>query len=352
MTAETRLHDDDDSSSSAGNGRTGNDESEPASADRASVHGTATDAARPDTARPDTGRSRRVWRRPATDESVETSRLRWWKELIFVWVFYEIYSLVRNQFGSSGSASHGKISPTAVAHAFGHAHDIISIEKSLGLFFEPHLQHWYLGLPAHGIIRFWNVYYASLHFVITIVALVLLYRNARGRYRLWRNVFAATTGLALVGFAAFTLMPPRLLSDSSMYGACHASYQLSCVHYGLVDTLARFGGLWSFGSGTMAAISNQYAAMPSLHIGWSTWCAIVLLPMIKRRWVKALVVLYPLATLFCILVTANHYWIDAVGGLVTLTCGFLVGYVALQLTLRWDERRARRRPALRAEVAS
>lgn len=281
------------------------------------------------------------WRLPATGPSVPTGRLRWWKELIFVWVFYEVYSFVRNQFGSSGSASHGRISPVAVTHAYGHAHDIISVEKTVGLFLEPHLQNWYLSLPGHGAIRFWNVYYASLHFVITIVALVVMYRKARHRYRLWRNVFAATTGLALVGFAAFTLMPPRLLGDHSMYGACHTAYHLQCTHYGLVDTLARYGGLWSFGSGTMAAISNQYAAMPSLHIGWSTWCAIVLFPMAKRTWVKVLVFVYPFATLFCILVTANHYWLDAVGGLVTLTGGFIIGYLALQVTLRWDAHRDR-----------
>ena len=283
--------------------------------------------------------TRRGWRLRTTDSTVSVKRLRWWKEALFVLIFYEIYSVVRNRFGSSGSSIHGHVSTIAVTHAYHHAVDIIRMERWLGLFVEPHIQHWYLNLPYHGFIRFWNIYYASLHFVITIVALVLLYRRAPQRYRLWRNVLAATTGLALVGFASFILMPPRLLSDSSVYGACRASYHLNCVHYGLVDSLAKYGGLWSFGSGAMADISNQYAAMPSLHIGWSTWCAIVLLPMVRRTWVKVLIVLYPIATLFCILVTANHYWLDAVGGLVTLAGGFLLGYLALQLTLRWDARR-------------
>jgi hypothetical protein len=280
------------------------------------------------------------WRWPTTSKAVSIKRMRWWKEAVFVLVFYEIYSLVRNLFGSSGSAVHGQISQVAVSNAYQHALDIIHFERAIGLFVEPHLQSWYLNLPFNGFIRFWNIYYASLHFVVTILALVLLYRRAPHRYRLWRNVMAATTGLALVGFASFILMPPRLLGDTSQYGACRAAYHLACTHYGMVDTLAKFGGLWSFGSGTMAAISNQYAAMPSLHIAWSTWCAIVLLPMVRRTWLKVLIVLYPVATLFCILVTANHYWVDALGGLVTLAGGFIVGYLLLQVTMRWDARRA------------
>ena len=52
-----------------------------------------------------------------------------------------------------------------------------------------------------------------------------------------------------------------------------------------------------------------------MHIGWSTWCAVAMWPLLRRRWQRVVVFLYPLATLFCIIVTANHYWIDGVGGL-------------------------------------
>ena len=76
----------------------------------------------------------------------------------------------------------------------------------------------------------------------------------------------------------------------------------------------------------MASISNQYAAMPSLHIGWSTWCAIAIWPLLSRRWTKAAVLLYPAATLFCIVVTGNHYWLDGVGGLVAFGVGSLLGW--------------------------
>jgi hypothetical protein len=105
-------------------------------------------------------------------------------------------------------------------------------------------------------------------------------------------------------------MPPRLLPAS----------------YGFVDTLRVFGGLWDFDSGPVAQVSNQYAAMPSLHFAWSTWSALVLFPMLRRRWSRALIVLYPVATTFAIVVTANHYWLDAAGGALVLGVGSLVGF--------------------------
>jgi hypothetical protein len=73
-----------------------------------------------------------------------------------------------------------------------------------------------------------------------------------------------------------------------------------------------------------------------MHIGWSTWCALVLVPMMRRRWLKVLVGAYPLLTLFDIVVTANHYWIDGLGGLACLGTGFLLARVG---TRWWEERR-------------
>jgi hypothetical protein len=64
--------------------------------------------------------------------------------------------------------------------------------------------------------------------------------------------------------------------------------------------------------------------MPSLHIGWALWCAVVIVALAERRWVRALGALYPLATLFVIVATANHFLLDAVGGAVALACGFAV----------------------------
>jgi PAP2 superfamily len=191
-------------------------------------------------------------------------------------------------------------------------------EKLLGLYQEQRIQDAFLS--ARWFVRFLNIYYGSFHFFVTAGALIACYHLRKRTYRLIRNTLAATTALALVGFALFPLMPPRLLDNPGPYGAD----ALHTGDYGYVDTLAKVGGLWSFDSGTMQSISNQYAAMPSLHIGWSVWCAVVLWPLVNRRWWRALLVGYPLLTLFCIVVTANHYWIDGLGGLVTLAAGYSV----------------------------
>lgn len=258
--------------------------------------------------------------------------LRWWRELIYIVGFYVIYSMVRNTFGSAGASG------LATRHAFGHALDVIHVEERLRLFVEPTWQRWYLDLPGHGLIRLWNVYYGTAHFVVTIAALVVLFRRDPDRYPTWRNTLAFMTLCALVGFASFTLMPPRLLGDTGQYGACHHR-QANCHGYRFVDTLEVHGGLWSFDSGGMAKVSNQYAAMPSLHTGWSAWCAFVLWPMLRRRKTKALILIYPVLTVFCILITANHYWLDAVGGLVV----FAVGYLGGAQMARWSKARRQRR---------
>jgi hypothetical protein len=263
------------------------------------------------------------------------SRLRWWREAGYTIVLYVVYSTVRNQFGSAGGPS-----GHANGIAYGHALDVIRIERAVGLFLEPRIQRWYLDLPANGFIEFWNVFYGTFHFIVTAFALVYLYRRDKVRYPLWRNTLAFTTLFALVGFASFSLMPPRLLDEpQARFGPPAAQNDEGAEHAEFVDTLADYPTFWSFDSGTLKNISNQYAAMPSLHIGWSTWSALVLIPMIRRRWLKALVALHPLATLFCIVVTGNHYWLDAAGGLAILAAGFAAG---LALARFWEERSLRR----------
>ena len=227
-----------------------------------------------------------------------TAHLRWWKEAIYVLAFYGVYSWIRNQFGSES---------VSYEHAFDNAKEMIQVERWLGLYHEETLQEWFL--DDRWFIQFWNLFYGTFHFVVTTFCIFWLFRRFKDRYTKYRTTLAVTTALALIGFATYPLLPPRLLPES----------------YGFVDTLRVYGGLWSFDSGTMQKISNQYAAMPSLHFGWSMWCAMVLVPTVRRPWLKVLAASYPALTLFAIMVTANHYWIDAAGGAVILLGGWLAG---------------------------
>jgi PAP2 superfamily len=258
----------------------------------------------------------------AAGHRLATSRLRWWREVIYIAVFYVIYTWIRNQFGSASVESRV---------AYDHAVLVIDIERTLGLFHEESIQGFFLDWPR--FIQFWNVFYGTFHFAVTIGVLVWLFFRWRPQYAVWRNTLAFTTGLALLGFSLFPLMPPRLLCHCE-FGA-GGSDPYFTDDYGFVDTLADYGGLWSFNEGTMAKVSNQYAAMPSLHFAWSLWCALAIWGRTRRRWARILAALYPAATLFAIVVTANHFWLDAVGGALVLGVGWFLG---TRLD-RWNDRR-------------
>ncbi|MDQ3469330.1 MAG: phosphatase PAP2 family protein [Actinomycetota bacterium] len=262
-------------------------------------------------------------------ESAERQhRVYWWKEALIVAAFYVVYSWIRNQFGSN------RIADGAVPQrAFENAERIILVERSLGLYHEESVQDWFL--PWRAFIQFWNTYYGTAHFFVTIVVFALLFWKRPAVFPQWRNSLAIMTALAIVGFALFPLMPPRLLdAPCDDYGGGCIPSTLRTQDgiadednsFGYVDTLKEYGGPWSFDSEAIADLSNQYAAMPSMHIGWSTWCAVAMWPLLRRRWQRIAVFLYPIATLFCILVTANHYWIDGVGGLLAFGVGTLAGW--------------------------
>jgi hypothetical protein len=84
--------------------------------------------------------------------------------------------------------------------------------------------------------------------------------------------------------------------------------------------------------------------MPSLHFGWSLWCLCALYPHLKHRWSKVLICVYPVATLFAIMVTANHYWLDAAGGALTLGVGYVLGSASARAIEARRMARAARHP--------
>lgn len=223
-------------------------------------------------------------------------RLRWWHEILFIAVFYGLYSVIRDLRGSR---------PVSVAQAFHNAQRVIGFERVLGLFHEAQIQHAFLG--DRFLIRFLDDWYGSTHFLVTAAVLALLFVAYPQRYWRWRNALAVATGLALIGFAFFPLMPPRLLPPA----------------YGFTDTLRVVGGLWNFNSGPINHLSDQYAAMPSLHFAWALWCGLALFSVARRTWQRILACCYPAVTLWCVLVTANHYFSDTAAGAAIVVIGYV-----------------------------
>jgi hypothetical protein len=235
-----------------------------------------------------------------------SKKVVWLRELFLIAICYTCYSWVRNQFGSASVTSDT---------AYRNADYMIETERFLGLYFEPSLQSWFDGWV--WFLRFWNIFYGTLHFVMTLGVLIFLFIRVPVEYVKWRTIGLLTTGRALIGFALFPLMPPRLLGNCREVGAC--------VDSPFIDTMAEYGGLWSFDSGLMESLSNQYAAMPSLHFAWALWSWLAIKKHLVSRTSRIAIASYPSLTLFAIIVTANHYWIDAVGGVVVLGAGYYLG---------------------------
>ncbi|MFF4394745.1 phosphatase PAP2 family protein [Streptomyces sp. NPDC001480] len=147
----------------------------------------------------------------------------------------------------------------------------------------------------HGdtLVRLSNTYYATVHFPATAAFLVWLYLRRPAHYVWARRVLAAVTAAALVLPFTFPLAPPRMLGAT-----------------GLVDT-ARVYGPSVYGPPQTDHLSNQYAAMPSLHFGWALMVAVGLIVATRSR-LRWLWLLHPLVTLLVIVGTANHYWLDAI----------------------------------------
>ena len=267
-------------------------------------------------------------------------------------LFYVVYSATRNRFGSNKIADAQvlifdtvcRVLPSTPEQAFNNAMKVIQVERAVGLFHEETIQDWFL--PHRWFIQLLNTYYGTAHFLITVAVFIVLYLKRKDVFALYRNVLAATTALAIVGFFFFPLMPPRLLDapcpPHGYGGACiehEQRYFNGAENFGFVDTLEEYGGPWDFNSSAMATISNQYAAMPSLHIGWASWCAIAVWPLVKRRWLRIAVFLYPAFTLLCIVVTGNHFWLDGVGGQLALFAGFVVGWFMHRTNQRFLDRK-------------
>jgi hypothetical protein len=244
------------------------------------------------------------------------SKIFWWRELLLVVSLYVVYASIRNL--SAGDAG----------DAFANAMRIIDWQESLGIYHEKSIQDW--ALDFHPLIVFSNYFYGTVYIGATLGILVWLYRKVPDDYPLWRTTLAVGTMFGLIGFATFPLMPPRLLD---VMGDGRS--------FGYVDTLVQYPTLWSFESSAMQEISNQFAAMPSLHCGWAFWGMAALFPRVKTWWMKSLAVALPVLTTFVVVATGNHYFLDAVGGAVI----FVAGYAVARLVTR-----AGRRPPV-AEAA-
>ncbi|MFE5591734.1 phosphatase PAP2 family protein [Streptomyces sp. NPDC056549] len=234
---------------------------------------------------------------------------RWWAEVSLIAVVYAAYSggrlLVRGDEAS------------AVAHGLA----ILRFEERLGIDAEHPLNRLFTDVAALGVPA--DFAYASLHYLVTPAVLVWLFRRRPAHYRAARTWLMLSTLLGLVGFTLLPTCPPRLLDAA----------------HGFTDTMAHFASYGWWGGEASAprglgGLTNQYAAMPSLHVGWALWCGAMLWRYGRSPLTKALGAAYPLVTTLVVMGTANHYLLDAVAGAAVMGAGLLLAPHALRLADR------------------
>ncbi|HXY92193.1 MAG TPA: phosphatase PAP2 family protein [Acidimicrobiia bacterium] len=272
--------------------------------------------------------SARTDRVPSADEPLPgplTKRMRggWVLEVLGLLIAGVLHDYLRN----------AEMGPANVA--LRNARTLNRIEQWLGIYHELDVQRFFLHWPA--TIVFWNLYYDTAHFIVPIVVAVFLYVKFPVRYVRMRNTFLIM--LFFTGpicWALFPVSPPKYMGAQYGFVDTQVEYyngpgRQVALHYG-PDGEPR--------QDLVDAVGNLYGGMPSHHVSWALFCVLALWPVVRRWWVKAIILLHPILTLGAITVTGQHHFLDFFGSCVEVTVAYLLA-IALERALA--RRRARRR---------
>lgn len=236
----------------------------------------------------------------APKRQVGEKTIHFWNQLAIALVVY---------FGYEATS---EITAGSRRSAISNALKEVRLERSLHIFTEHGIQHFFI-VHSVWLVKLSDLYYVTIHFILPVVVLVVLFRSYPERFLVWRNIMAVMNLVAMVVFAFFPVAPPRLLPYT----------------YHFVDTQAVIGGAGNLDASLMKDAGNLYAAMPSLHFAWAIWCAWALVPVMKNRWIRWALIADPIVTTFVVVVTANHFWLDILAGLVLfLVVAMIFGGVA------------------------
>ncbi len=187
----------------------------------------------------------------------------------------------------------------APAQALENGWTVLHVERLLGLDVERAVIDWLVGSTWLSVAA--SYAYATLHYVVTPAVLLWLYARRPAHYRLARSVLVTATCIALACYWAVPTAPPRLLSPD---------------HVDVLATTASWGWWGTAASAPrgLAALTNQYAALPSMHVGWALWAGAAVAVLARRRLVRLVGAVYPLLVSAVVVATGNHYVLDGVAG--------------------------------------
>jgi membrane-associated phospholipid phosphatase len=216
--------------------------------------------------------------------------------LLFAGAYY-LYRIVRGFVDGNASV------------AFENARDVINAERSLNLFFEQDFQQWALN-DARWIVDGANWMYVNSHFVVTVGFLIWLYLARNEAYYFVRNMFMVAMGLALVGYVLYPTAPPRFMPE-----------------WGFQDTVTEWVGLQAANNAN--ALYNPFAAVPSMHVAFALMVAVPAILVIRNTLIRAAFAVYPFLVMVAVVVTGNHWWLDAFLGVIVAGVSALAASGAL-----------------------
>lgn len=181
-----------------------------------------------------------------------------------------------------------------LAVAFVHARDVVSVEKTVGVFTELDVQHWALARP--WVLDVANITYFHAHFAVTTCFMFWLYLRRNHHYYFVRNIVFSAMALALIGYVLFPTAPPRMLTD-----------------LGFIDTLEKTADV-NFNTGAVSLLSNPFAAVPSVHTCFALIIGASCFFLVRRPAIRFIWLFYPCLIVFSIVATGNHFWLDAILG--------------------------------------
>jgi hypothetical protein len=224
-----------------------------------------------------------------------TSRHSLAGELVCVLALYALYEAARGVVVGNQAV------------AVDHARAIASLERSLSVFAESHVQEAARFVP--GLIGVLGILYLTLHLAVTGAYLLWLHRRRPAAYPVVRTTLLIASGLALIGFLAFPTAPPRLAA------------------LGIADTISN--GHVDLNHGLVSSLYNPYAAVPSMHLGYAVIVGASLYLHGGRPILRTAAFLYPALQLFVIVATGNHFFFDAAAGVAVAG---LAALTAVRLT--------------------
>jgi hypothetical protein len=185
--------------------------------------------------------------------------------------------------------------------------NVISLEQDLGIYRELTMQSWII--DHYWLIKAMNWIYFWGHMPLIVVFAVWLYIWHRPTYILVRNAFLASGAIGVIIYWAFPVAPPRLIPFA-----------------GFVDTMAVFDRV-GYNAQETKAFVNEYAAIPSLHFGWSMLLGLAIFWVTKNPVLKVFGLVWPVAMFFAVVMTGNHFIVDTILGAIVSFAGLGIAWL-------------------------